>query len=583
MVLKSHMAFVVGLGLMFVFFMPHPIYGHGLGSEILPPVKVGDKHVALEISVQPSIYDLENSEQWITIRFFDAKTDGIIENVTYLVELKKDGNQIFKEMFYDELGNLSIRTITNNSGEVEVQGTKESTSGAWVRDKTTPLTLKGHIFTSGGLYEFNVEILSYDSLEYAPKQQLLFNGAISIAEKTLHNVVGDDEKKHQLGLTTYYDKISGFEYSSDAKEVSFRMPFDWSTENIDKTSVVHEELHIPKSFAELLATKYEVSINSVPLSENSIIPDDFSFENERIVHIIIPKENLTSMKNSATKLSSSEMIFSITPSQEITFPVSHKTFDQKYDVDLSWEPSTIKSGQITKFTVSIRESFVPNSDKSIPYDLILDKDGNEIFREDTITDPSKNGAIHQYTFSEDDVGTINMRVENIDGDPDQFAEFVIIVGMQESPIPNFPIRLASSKLVSNELIDGNYWVDITWFPSTLKIFSDSEFIITIYDKKTDLPIPQAEYDFVLLKDNNEIYRTSGIAKGGGTFENYRFAEQDLGNIQLRIENIDQSNEFVEIPINVVPELSGSLVVYSLVFGCACMIILSSKFKIKMSL
>ena len=40
---------------------------------------------------------------------------------------------------------------------------------------------------------------------------------------------------------------------SNYKEITFSMPFEWSINNINQTSVVHEELVIPKTFGDLLS------------------------------------------------------------------------------------------------------------------------------------------------------------------------------------------------------------------------------------------------------------------------------------------------------------------------------------------
>ena len=115
----------------------------------------------------------------------------------------------------------------------------------------------------------------------------------------------------------------------------------------------------------------------------------------------------------------------------------------------------------------------------------------------------------------------------------------------------FPIRQTSLKSNGDT---GNYFVDITWFSSPLQLYEQSEFVLTIYDKETLLPVYDAKYDFVLINaDNQEIFCKSGFASAGGSFENYRFAEKDLGSTVLRIENINNSGEFVELPINVTPE------------------------------
>ena len=54
-------------------------------------------------------------------------------------------------------------------------------------------------------------------------------------------------------------------------------------------------------------------------------------------------------------------------------------------------------------------------------------------------------------------------------------------------------------------------------------------------------------------DGSEMFRTTGLAKAGGSFENFEFDKQDLGNIILLIGNIDQTNEFAEITTTVTPE------------------------------
>ena len=58
--------------------------------------------------------------------------------------------------------------------------------------------------------------------------------------------------------------------------------------------------------------------------------------------------------------------------------------------------------------------------------------------------------------------------------------------------------------------EGKYIVDLTWFPNTLGL-GESEFVITFYDKNTDLPVREESYDFVLIKDGKKIHRKSGIA------------------------------------------------------------------------
>ena len=47
---KEFLVFVLPIFILTVFFVIPDSYGHGLGYEILPPVDLGSKQVALEIS-----------------------------------------------------------------------------------------------------------------------------------------------------------------------------------------------------------------------------------------------------------------------------------------------------------------------------------------------------------------------------------------------------------------------------------------------------------------------------------------------------------------------------------------------------
>jgi len=55
------------------------------------------------------------------------------------------------------------------------------------------------------------------------------------------------------------------------------------------------------------------------------------------------------------------------------------------------------------------------------------------------------------------------------------------------------------------------------------------------------------------ENQEELFRISGLAKAGGNFENFQFGDSDLGNVVLRIKNIDNSKEFAEITTGVTPE------------------------------
>ena len=73
-------------------------YGHGVGFETLPPVKVGDKEVAME--VQSSQYENpENPDRRISFSLFDSETGITLRDVTYHIKAEKGGQFLFEDTF----------------------------------------------------------------------------------------------------------------------------------------------------------------------------------------------------------------------------------------------------------------------------------------------------------------------------------------------------------------------------------------------------------------------------------------------------------------------------------------------------
>ena len=559
------------------------IFGHGVGGETLPPVDIGDRMATISINVEPPIYDPANNEQRVSIKFFDAETQQIIENVHYKIKISH-GIDSIEDTFFDELGFLILNFQKTNSDVTSIDGIKEQTTNAWMRDSNKPLVIKSSLFDQGGLYYVDVEILGYDTPDNLLDEPIVFNAAVSVASKTLHNIPDSNQNFYEFGITSYYDAIDNFEYDPKEQEISFSMPFTWTESYIEQIEIVHEEFHVPKSFAELLVTKYDIEINGIPLGHGSIVIDDYS-ENDRLVHAILHQPFLQSIKDRASQISDSEILFKFKPSAETQLPLTGHTTSVEYNVDLWWEPVTIKTEQPTKFFVDVNEVYpvIKNPDP-IFYDFVLEQDGQEIFRKSVnakMNSPPKSFDI-DYEFSKDQIGSTNLIVEKINGKTYASIDFMVVVEPQDTFNPTFPIRLSSQFIDENkQLQEGNYFVDVTWFSNPLEIDEESEFIITIYDKITGYPVSQAEYDLVILsEDGIELFRTSGLAKAGGSFENFNFDESHLGNVVLRIENIDQSNEFAEITTAVTPEF-GTIAIFVFIIAIISTIVISINSKLSL--
>lgn len=432
------------------------VYGHGLGGEILPSVTIGNRNATLAIDVSPSTYDPENPENYVTLRLFDSNTQAIIEHVTFIMELKKDGEQIFRYMFHDELGNLWFKVISNESDTIEIDGVKEPLLGGWMRSDEKPLILTGPVFSSGGLYEYKVEVLTVNSDDNILDQRIELEGAISIAEKSSFVVKDSQQNPHEVQIISYFDTLENVNFESN--QLDFSMPFDWN-QDFKQLSVVHEEIIISEEFSEFFHTKYGAKVNDISLRDEIITVDDYSSEG-RTVHIVVNKEELKQIKEQAIRKSDSKIFFELGPSKDIVLPLA--------------EPMTSK----------------------------------------------------------------------------------------------FPIKLQSiSKTNPNE---EGYDVDLTWFPAVLIPGEESEFVFTIYEKNSKIPVSDAYYEFVLTQNNEEIFRKAGTAPAGGNFEDFLFSEDNAGEISVKLDRINKSDEYVEITVNVVPEFG---LFSSLVLGIAFVMVL----------
>jgi hypothetical protein len=428
------------------------VYGHGLGGEILPPVTIGNRNASLAIDVSPSTYNPDHPENYVTLRLFDSNTQAIIEHVTFIMELKKDGEQIFSYMFHDELGNLWFRVTSNESDIIEIDGVQEPLLGGWMRSDEKPLTLNGPVFSSGGLYEYKIEILTVDSDDNILDQKIELEGAISIAEKSFFVVKDSQHNPHDIQIISYFDTLENVNFESN--KLDFSMPFDWN-QDFEQLSVVHEEIIISEEFSEFFHIKYDVKVNDIPMKGEIITIDDYSLEG-RTVHIVINKEELKQIKEQAMQRSDSKIFFEIGPSKDTALPLV--------------EPITSK----------------------------------------------------------------------------------------------FPIKLQSiSKSNPNE---EKYDVDLTWFPAVLIPGEESEFVFTIYEKNSNIPVSDTYYEFILIQNNEEIFRKAGTAPAGGSFEDFVFSEDNAGQILVKLDRINKSDEYVEISVNVVPEFGlFSLLVLDIAF------------------
>ena len=354
------------------------------------------------------------------------------------MELKKDGEGIFRYYFHDDFGNLTFRVISNDSDSIEINGKQEPLLGGWMRTDIESLTLTGPIFSSGGLYEYNVEVLTVDYDDNILDERIKIEGAISLAENKSFEAIDSQNQSHEIQVTSYFDTIQNLNF--DSNQMSFSMPFDWN-QDLEQISVIHEEIRVPNTFGEFLSTKYNSYVNGILLPDDVVTIDDYSFE-DRTVHMVLNRELIKQIKEEAVTISESQINFKVETSEKVQFPLEFATPDLRFKVFLSWEPEIIRAGEETTFFVDFDELFSAKTERLAEYDLTIVQNGTEIYNQHlTGNINSESPNPHKITFDSQNSGTANLIFSNIDGNDLSRGNFIIVI---ESPTD-------SQDLVNNEL------------------------------------------------------------------------------------------------------------------------------------
>jgi predicted secreted protein with PEFG-CTERM motif len=400
------------------------VYGHGLGIDTISSVDVQGKEIS--ISVEMPMY-FENEQEQITITATEDKTKENAKNVTFLIGLFHENEMIFRNYFFAEDGILKIKVIPTKQGEVTIHGEQDSLLGAWHGTDSNPLEITGPLFDSGGLYNFEIEVRTIDEPTNIVEDSGIYNADLSIIETSSYLQKDAENNDVQFRLKSYFDLISNFEYNSETKKITFEMPFDWSEKQMSHVSVIHVESHFPKDFTEFLSPSYSGYVNGIELFKSSVSVDDYTEEDERIVHFVLLQDHLRFLKNEMKKSDEplpENIVFTLSTSEKTAFPLEAYTKSEDFKVNLSWDPMVIEPGVDTNFVFTIRDGRTNDPLRGSDYTFVIIQNGNEIFR--TIGKAQVGGEFEKFTFGEDQTGPTIIKFENI-RNTGQETEFGIVV------------------------------------------------------------------------------------------------------------------------------------------------------------
>ena len=429
--LSSKKTAIFGLVFALCLFLPGDVYGHGLGIDTISSVDVQGKKLSISVEMPLAF---ENDQEQITITATEDATKENAANVTFLIGLFHDNEMIFRNYFFAEDGVLAL-TITPTQGngdgggndEITIHGIQDSLLGAWHRTPTEPVEITGPVFTSGGMYNFEIEIRTIDEPTNIIEDSGVYNADLSVIE-TVSFIQQDSQSNDvQFRFKSYFDSISNFQYDPDTQQVTFEMPFDWSESRISHVPVVHLETHFPKDFVEFLSPSYTGTANGISLFRSSVSVDDYTEDDERIVHFVLLQDHLKFLKNEMKKSNTplpDSIAFTLSTSPDVVFPLEAYTRSEDFKVNLSWDPIDVEPEVPTNFIFTIRDGRTNEPLRNSDYTFVIIQNNEEIHRASGTA--QIGGEFEKFTFKEEQTGPTIIKFENI-RNTGQETEFALVV------------------------------------------------------------------------------------------------------------------------------------------------------------
>ncbi|MDH5658042.1 MAG: peptidase [Nitrosopumilus sp.] len=411
-------------------------YGHGVGSETFPPVELDGKLVTLEISSSKNDPNTNDNQQ-ISISLIDFDSKITLRDTTFLIKSERGEQFLFEDEFKADNGFIVFNFVSEDNDSIVIEAKKDGNFfGSLLGLDSRLVNVKGPRLSEGGLYKFDIKILTANEYSKKLEKPLTFNAGISIAQTTRHDFIDPNFGEQHINIVTYYDEISNFQYDSVSKKISYFMPFDWSESNINQTSVVHQELVIPKKFGDLLVSGFSMYVNGIKLSDDVVNIDDF-FSDERVVHFIVYQKELMNIFYSNENQNG--MNFVIQPHRNDVH-LSSVTDNGQFRILTTWEPYILKSNSNAKIIFDITDIFLKNKPISVQYDFSMTQNDRIIFEQSGISTDSKDEHnIVEFFIPTDVTGIVNLNFENLNNNHLAKTTIPIIIDRitKEIIIPNW--------------------------------------------------------------------------------------------------------------------------------------------------
>jgi hypothetical protein len=382
-------------------------YGHGLGQDETLPVTIGGKQVAVEGRIEPSFMPVpESSNPTFLIRAHDESNNITLAGIDYRIVVELRNETLVDKRFRSIDSVVKANLIPDSDIEGwQINGQMMPSEQIEV-SQSNPVELRSKILSAGGLYHITV-IIERSSTGISLQADQKFDLYISVGEAYTFDIE-TPQGQSEMVAKTYYDEITNFDYSN--KTISFEMPFTWEPAYVAQVPVLHTEVQFPKSLEDLQTNNYQGMLNGRELEAQAVVIDDYTSEQNRIVHFIVSNAMLERFEEMIDD--NDTAAFALMPSEKPKFPLDIMSLpSEKFLLQLSWGPDIIETGVPTTFVMNIQDPATGDLIRGSSFDLVFIQDGNQIQSEHLSSDFGTYS--YEYTFSK--AGTVTLAANNING------------------------------------------------------------------------------------------------------------------------------------------------------------------------
>ena len=128
-----------------------------------------------------------------------------------------------------------------------------------------------------------------------------------------------------------------------------------------------------------------------------------------------------------------------------------------------------------------------------------------------------------------------------------WMEGIVNVKAAPSNIPSFAVDQNGKQIskfpIYNLTNDKKTEIGIAWNPQVIKTNEPITFILDFFKMPDNSLLHLWPFNFALIQDGKEIFRTSGVSQVGASTERYSF--NNPGNVSIKVENAQDPKSFVQ--------------------------------------